>query len=637
MPSIGRPTLRAHPHASIRRSLAIAAGVVLCPCVAAHAQFVQPFTSEHSPRGVVYNMLFSPPISAPQDGFPMAVADLDGDGDPDLVLTGRIDGLVGVYENTGAGVFVNRSAASGIANATSIQGLSAFDADRDGDLDLFLAMRHGACRLYRNDGGLAFTDITASAGVGVTLPATGTSVVDFDGDGDLDLHLCSYSAVARNILFRNDGDLTFTDVAPALGLDSAGLSYQSVWSDVDLDGDADLVVSNDRGFGNVPNQLWRNDRGTFTDLSAASGMDVSLCSMGVACGDIDGDGRPDFYFTNLPDPAPPLFGANPLLLNAPGPVFTEAQDAWGVANFRMSWGAILWDFDNDGDLDLYVNNETQPNALFRNAGAPPMTDIASAAGVAGTGNVSFCSVIGDLDRDGDLDLLLNNYGSATRLLMNQEGERRAWLRLRVAGEGRLRDAAGASARVVSRVAKGKSKPGPAVAQWREVLVGGNGFVGQNESTLHFGLGAPTASAAIVDSIEVRWPAGEGGATRVLTGYGAGVEWTAYPPSRLGDVEGDGVVALADWAAFAAVGLGPVAAGREMFDFDGDGDLDTGDLAAFWSRASIARGDLDGDGTVNAGDLAILLGAWGTGGVAADLDLDGTVNAGDLAILLGAWG
>ncbi|MFM1823522.1 MAG: hypothetical protein RI967_1788, partial [Planctomycetota bacterium] len=604
---------------------AIAGGLTVPSDGLLEAQTVAPFTSEHSPRGVIYNMLFAPPITAPQDGFPMAVADLDGDGDADLVLTGRIDGQIGVFENTGAGVFVNRSAASGLANMTSVQGMSAFDADRDGDLDLFLANRHGACRLYRNDGGLAFTDVTAAAGVGVTVPATGTSVVDFDGDGDLDLHLSSYSAVARNILFRNNGDWTFTDVAPALGLDSAGLSYQSVWSDVDLDGDSDLVVSNDRGFGNVPNQLWRNDGGTFTDISAASGMDVSLCSMGVACGDLDGDGRPDFYFTNLPDPAPPLFGANPLLLNAPGPVFTEAQEAWGVASFRMSWGAVFWDFDNDGDLDLYVNNETQPNALYRNAGAPPMTDIAALVGVTGTGNLSYCSVVGDLDRDGDLDLLLNNYGSATRLLMNQEGQRRAWLRMRVAGEGRLRDAAGASARVMSRAPKAKSGKSPALVQWREVLVGGNGFVGQHESTLHFGLGAASA----VESIEVRWPAGEGGATRVLTGYGAGVEWTAYPPSRLGDVEGDGVVGLADWTAFAVAGFGAVSPGREMFDFDGDGDRDAGDLAAFWSRASIARGDLDGDGVVNAGDLAILLGAWGTGGVPADLDLDGTVNAGDL--------
>jgi hypothetical protein len=604
--------------------LALGAPLVLSGSVL--AQSVAPFTSEHSARGVVYNMTFGPPITAPQDGYGMAVADLDGDDDLDLVLLGRADGLVGLYANNGSGVFTNRSATSGIAASPSGAGLAAFDYDRDGDLDLVVAQKYHPTRLYRNDGNLSFADVSAAAGFGFTVLSTGMSVADFDGDGWLDLHLCTYSAAEPNRLLRNRGDGTFEDVAAALGVASTGLSYQSVWADYDRDSWPDLCVSNDRGFAGVPNRLWRNSLGTFVDVSAGTGMDVSLCSMGVACGDLTGDGRPDYYFTNLPDPQPPLLGVNPLLLSAAKGPFARGEAEWGVANLKMSWGAIFWDFDNDRDLDLYVNNEFQPNALYRNPGAPPMTDIAAAAAVAGTANLSFASAVGDLDRDGDLDLLLNNYGGPVRLLMNQEGAQRNWLRLRVAGDGRVRDAIGASAALVARGAKGQPLP----PQWREVLCGGNSFLAQHETTLHFGLG----NAAGVDSIEVRWPAG--GPTRTLTSLPMNARWTAYPPSRLGDVDGDGVVGPLDWAQYAQWGLGPLVPGREMLDFDGDSDLDGADVAAFWASSAFARGDLDASGAVGGSDLAIMLGAWGSAGSAADLDLDGSVGAADLSILLGAW-
>ena len=593
----------------------------------AGAQSVTPFTSEHSARGVIYNMSFAPPITAPQDGYGMALADLDGDGDLDLVFLGRPDGLVGVYENNGSGNFTNRSAASGLAISPSGAGVAAFDYDRDGDLDLLIAQKYHPTRLYRNNGGLVFSDVSESAGLGFIVPATGVSVADFDGDGWLDVALCTYSATVPNMLLRNKGDGAFEDVAPTLGVASTGLSYQSVWSDYDRDSWPDLCVSNDRGFGNVPNQLWRNAEGAFIDVSATTGMHVSLCSMGVACGDLNGDARPDFYFTNLPDPAPPLFGVNPLLLSTSKGAYARGEEQWGVANLKMSWGAIFWDFDNDRDLDLYVNNETQPNALFRNPGVPPMVDVATAVAVTGSANLSFASAIGDLDNDGDLDLVVNNYGGPVRLFMNQEGSQRNWLRLRVAGEGRVRDAIGASATLAALGAKGHAL----APQWREVFCGGNSFLAQNETTLHFGLG----DAFGVASIEVRWPAG--GPVRIFTGLAMNTMWTAYPPSRLGDVDGDGVVGISDWAQFAQWGLGPLVPGREMLDFDGDGDIDGADLAAFWSRATFVRGDLDANGAVDAADLATMLSSCGAQNSPADLDLDGAVGASDLATLLSAWG
>ncbi|MFM7051369.1 MAG: FG-GAP-like repeat-containing protein, partial [Planctomycetota bacterium] len=495
---------------------------------------------------------------------------------------------------------------------------------------LYIAQKNQPARLLRNNGGFAFTNVAAAAGVEESVAATGCSVADYDGDGWPDLYLCIYATTAPNRLYRNRGDGTFENIAPALGVGSAGLSYQAVWSDYDRDGWPDLTVSNDRGFGNVPNQLWRNQQGAFVDVSAASGMDVSLCSMGIACGDLSGDLRPDFYFTNVPDPTPPLLGANPLLLGGAAGAFTRADEAWGVSHFKFSWGTVLWDFDNDADLDLFVNNETLPNTLYRNPGAPPMADIAVAAGVTGTATSSYCSMVGDLDRDGDLDLVVNNYGGAVRLYMNQEGQQRKWLRLRVAGEGRVRDAIGASATLQAARAKG-GKGAPPAPQWREVLCGGNGYLAQHDMTLHFGLGA----AQGVQSVVVRWPAG--GPVRTLLNLPVGMQWTAYPPSRLGDIGGDGAVNLADWTQFAQWGQGPIMPGREMLDFDGDSDIDASDVAAFWQRATLRRGDLNGDGAVQADDLAALLGAWGQGGTVADLDLDGTVGAADLAALLSNWG
>ena len=582
------------------RQALLAAAAVAWACAAAHAGSFVPFTAEQSARGVTYNMMLSVPLPTPSEGFGMAAADLDGDGDLDLVLLGRADGLVGIYENLGSGTFANRSATSGISPTPLGRGVAAFDYDRDGDLDLYVAQHGQPCRLWRNDGALRFSDVTQAAGLAFTGPANGCSVADFDADGHLDLYQCTYQVGLPNRLYRNLGNGSFQEVAASLGVASLGLSYQSTFSDFDRDGRPDLCVSNDRGVGNVPNQLFRNTGTGFFDASDASGMSVALCSMGMACADLDGNGRSDFYFTNVPDPAPPLLGVNPLMMGSTAGTFSQAQVEWGVENRFFSWGAVFLDIDNDGDLDLYVNNETVPNRLYLNPGAPPMVDAAAAAGVAGTTGLSYVTVAGDLDGDGDLDLVQNNMAGAVRLFMNNEGSRRSWLRLRVAGGGRVRDAVGASATLVARVSGGALRP----PQWREVLCGGNGYLGQSETTLHFGL----ADAVAADSVEVRWPSG--GGVRTLRNLAANATWTAYPDARLGDVDGDGDVDGADWASFAAWGRGALVPGREMLDFDGDGALGDADLAAFWLRSGARRGDLDGDGTVGGSDLGMLLGAWG---------------------------
>ena len=615
------PTSSASPANAMLAVAVVLAGVV-------HADDPIPFTSEASLRGISYTMASFPPFQSGQHGYGLSLADLDGDGDLDLVALGRTNGMVGVFENDGSGHFTNRSFSSGLPPSLLNSSVLAFDHDRDGDLDLFIGRTGVPSSFYRNDGDFTFVDITLESGIAATLPVTGLAAADYDGDGWVDLFVCNYDVDTQNQLWRSRGDGTFEDVAVELGFVSTARSFQPVWSDFDRDSWPDLYLSNDRGVGAGPNELHRNrGDGTFEEIGAARGADVALCSMGLAAGDLDGDLRPDYYLTNLPGTAPPLFGANPLLMNSPEGVFTQAQVAWGVDHHRMSWSAAFWDFDNDADLDLFVVNENQPNALYRQEPSPPMSELPEAAGLAGSTNLAFASAFGDLDGDGDLDLVTYHYGEPLRVFINQEGSQRSWLRLRVAGEGRVRDAAGASATLVPRNAKGRL----GAPQWREVLFGGNSYLGQNEATLHFGLDA----AVVADSIEVRWPCG--GPVRTLRNLTANREWTAYPPMRLGDVDGDGLVDLADWLVFAQWGLGPLEPGREMLDFDGDGSLGPADVASFWSRCVALRGDLDGSGAVGGADLATLLAAWGTTDAIADLDLDGTVGGSDLAILLGGWG
>ena len=619
---------RTDPSREIRATASFALAATFAMWVSPGAIFadLEPFTSEAIERGVQYTMQ-GYPQSGGAYGFGMAIADLDGDGDLDLVLIGRSNGLPGLFENDGTGHFTNRSWESGIFPLLSASSVVVFDFDGDGDLDLFFAQYMGNIgnRLYRQDAPWQFTDVTVGSGLAETLPTKGVCVADYDGDGWLDLYLSNYVVpgnvdVTRNRLYRNLGNGTFARVQPGPGIESPLPSLHAHWTDYDGDSWPDLYLSNDRGPYYGPNTLWRNDHGLLVDVSAASGADANLFSMGVASGDLNRDGYPDFYATNVPDPLPPLFGANPLLLSQGDGTYVEAQDEWGVAHHTLSWGAHFWDFDNDGDLDLYVNNQFAANTAYLNPGTPPMVNVTTQLQLAGTGGVSYVSIFGDLDGDGDLDLVQNNASGNVRIFMNQEGSRRRWLRLRVVGLGPNHQAAGASASVL---AGGRW-------QWAEVILGGNSYLGQNEPIMHYGLG----STVRADEVLVRWP--NGGPVRTLRNLSSNQLWTAYPPQRLGDVDGDGVVGASDWSAFQAWGLGPIEPGREMLDFDGDSMLGAADLAAFWDRASIVRGDLNGDGVVGGPDIAILLASWGAAKVPADLDLDGTVGGVDLAILLGGW-
>jgi enediyne biosynthesis protein E4 len=596
----------------------------------ARAGDIVPFTSEAGSRGLNFTMMPYPPISG-YYGFGCGFADFDSDGDRDVIVVGAANGRVGLFENVG-GTFIDRSLTSGIFPMTALSSFATADYDNDGDEDLLLTRVIEPSGLYRNDGNFTFTEVTFAAGIDTARLAKGACWGDYDGDGWIDLFICNYfyffgpPGASENQLYRNNGDGTFEDVAPALSLNSDGASLEAVWTDYDRDGDLDLYVSNDRGpYAGFPaNELYRNDGGTFTDVSQSSGADARLFSMGLACGDLDSNGRVDFFCTNTTDPAPPLFGAFPLLLGSPKGTFTQAQDLWGVAHptTNWGWGSTFFDWNNDGRLDLYVHDQFSPNSLFQNNGRPPLVDVAAAAGIEGSNLASYCSAFGDVDGDGDIDVLMNNMGEAVTLFINKEGEKRNAVSFRVISTASRAAAVGANASLTV----GKT------TLYRESYAGGNSYLGQNELNLHFGLDAATTATSAV----VRWPAN--GPTRTFSSIPANHTWTIYPPAKLGDGDQDGDIDAADRVALCDA-LGNVEPGTELFDFDGNfvvGSSDVMALKTLFLAAGLKWSDLNGDNHVDAADLAIILGAWGSTDCVKDLDGSGEVSATDLSILLGDW-
>ena len=629
----------------------------MSPAIPVRAGTVIPFTEEAQARGLSYIMQDYPQADG-YLGFGCGFVDLDGDGDADIVLIGASDGRVGLFENDGTGHFIDRSADSGIPMLLEGCAFSAGDYDGDGDLDLYFTQVALENKLLRNDGNFQFADVTARAGVGDVGAGQAAVFGDFDGDTWLDLYVCNYNGLGGtedidNKLYRNLGDGTFEEVGVEQTVDDFAPSFQAVWFDYDRDGDVDLYLSNDRGPIVRSNQLWRNDNGQLVNVSEDSGADVALFSMGVACGDFDGNGWPDLYCTNIGGYED---GFNPLLLNQGDGTFEEASAQAGVDQYITSWGSIFFDFNNDGHQDLYVNNMFEANALFTNDGTFPCPEIAAEANVAANAGVSFGSAVADVDADGDLDLLVNNLGGNVELFINHEGETRNWIRYRMLGQEKNVFAIGGN--VDTRVGE--------VWQFQEVLAGGNGYLGQNDLVIHIGLD----EATVVDEVVASWP---GGATvRILVNLPAGYTWTLYPPERLGDADGDGVVNIDDFVVFAGCFEAPFVPGCEMMDFDGNSIVDNDDFSAFvgvfdgtpedCNKNGIldmeeilldpkldanANGvldececpaDLTGDGQVGAADLAQLLGSWGPNpGHPADFNDDGMVNAADLAQLLGSWG
>ncbi len=391
----------------------------------------------------------------------VAWGDYDNDGDLDVYLShgGNPNQL---FRNEGGGVFVDATSGP-LGDSDFGEGVAWGDYDNDGDLDLYLANCGTANKLFRNDGGGVFVDVT-SGPLGDPACGTGFAWGDFDNDGDLDIYLVN--ADGPNKLFRNDGGGTFVDATTG-PLGDSGNGTAVACADYDNDGDLDIYIVND---GNA-NKLLRNEGGlVFVDVTSGPLGDAGN-GRGVDWGDYDNDGDLDLYFANA-------YTGNKLLRNDGGGNFVNVTSG-PLADGGNVKGVIWGDYDNDGDLDLFLAKGDGamkgPNRLLRNDGGGTFVDVTSGA-LTDSGLWSGSS-LGDFDNDGDLDLYVANLQGANKLFLNQKGSTNHWLHLNLVGVISNRSAIGARLRAVSG----------SLSQIREIS-GGSGYMSQNSLTAEFGLG-----------------------------------------------------------------------------------------------------------------------------------------------------
>jgi hypothetical protein len=414
-------------------------------------------------------------------------------------------------------------------------GAAVGDYDNDGDLDLYGA-NFGPNVLYRNNGQGTFTDVTAEAGVNDPRWSTSAAFTDYDRDGDLDLFVANYidftlkgnkrcytptgevdfcspssyrPAPAR--LFRNQGDGKFVDVTQTSGIGSAfGPGLGVTCADFNNDGWVDIYVAND----GAANLLWVNKGdGTFEEAGlmagAAYGADgVARAGMGVTAGDFDNDGAEDILVTNLTREGSTLYRNN-----GRGEFHDATQefDLTRPSFLSTGFGVGWFDYDNDGWLDIFSANGSvtlmpslrgaaypfhQRNQIFHNEGlGKRFRETSAEAGAAlQLSEVSRGAAFGDIDNDGDIDVIVSNNNGPARLLLNEAGSRSHWLVVRLEGVKDNRFGVGAR---VAALRKGQ-KP-----LWRRAGADGS-YLSASDSRVHFGLGRDPSLEAVV----VQWPGGD---------------------------------------------------------------------------------------------------------------------------------
>jgi hypothetical protein len=473
-----------------------------------------------------------------------ALFDYDNDGDLDVYLVqgGPLPGSKKgsplpnrLYRQDADEKFTDVTQESGLGDTGYGTGVAVGDIDNDGWVDVYVA-NFGPDALYRNAGNGKFTNITARAGIAGNAWSASACFCDYDRDGFLDLYVTHYVkfdptkvcvkgdgspdycspqsfAYESDTLYRNNGNGTFTDVSRAAGITRVQLPGLGViCSDFTGDGLPDFYVAND----GEANNLWVNQgNGKFADQAflsgaALSGLGRPQASMGLALGDADGDGDLDLFMTHL------INDYNTLYLNDGHFGFEDKTAEAGLLTPSLPWtgfGTAFIDYDHDSDLDLvvvngavdrhkpspgarmspYWNHYAEPKHLYQNDGRGRFKDVSALTGSFGKEfDLSRGLAVGDVDRDGDLDLLVTNTAGPARLYRNDAAKGGSWLLVRAYDVKHKRDAHGA---IVTVLAGGK--------KYVRVADPAFSYLSANDPRAHFGI----VGATRADSIMVSWPDG----------------------------------------------------------------------------------------------------------------------------------
>jgi hypothetical protein len=495
---------------SIRRAAALAVLPALVWAVPAAGAPVT-FDDRTSAAGLDY----TPSLMADMAGGAMfsggSVGDFNRDGWPDLFMLGGGNVVDALFINNGDGTFTDKAADWGVDLLHRGRGTTVGDFNADGWPDLYVTSsgdltggeRIGQHMLYRNNGDGTFTDIAGSAGVNLTSPtstiATGAAFGDYDLDGDLDLFVCHYDGNDGSRLFRNNGDETFADVTGTAGIDQDFFGFSPRFVDMNGDRYPELLIANDY----VTSRYYvNNGDGTFTDETASSGTGLEDNGMGTTVADFNRDGRPDWYVTSIYEDMTHKDG-NYLYVNQGSDTYTVLREADGARNAGWSWGSEALDLDHDGFIDIAATNgwgtpefTLEETYLYRNNGDMTFSEVQG--GTSGFDHVAQGRTLLtlDYDRDGDMDIALTAFEGAIALYRNDvSGADANWLEvaLDTSGDpGLAPDGYGAKVTAVSG--------GVTQYFW---INGGATYLGRSQPVAHFGLGSSTT----VDTLTVDWPDG----------------------------------------------------------------------------------------------------------------------------------
>ncbi|MFT4804652.1 MAG: hypothetical protein ACJAZK_002842 [Psychroserpens sp.] len=424
-------------------------------------------------------------------GNGLSLADFDNDGWDDITLTTGVGQAVRFFKN------VNGNFVEQIFNLPNLdiqtKAVNWVDIDNDGDKDLFVTSDTSGNKLFENTGSLVFQEISEISGMNTNnMFSYGASWGDYNNDSFLDVFISNRSEAVPNILYKNNGDNTFTDESGFAGISNDGhMSFCSVFFDLNNDGFQDIYISNDK-YNHANIMYLNNGNGTFTDVSESSLTNISIDAMTTTIGDYNNDGWFDIYVTNTSN-------GNVLFKNQTNGTFLNTTAESGTSFNSIGWGAVFLDADNDKDVDLYVSGYFDGStegllsaAFYENIGNETFS-IPSNAGFSGDDRESYSNATADLNHDGLVDIVVNNGDNMDVFVWNNQSvTANSWLKVSLEGVQSNRDGIGA----VIEISINNNK------QYRYTHLG-EGYLSQNSSTKSFGLG----DATNIDYVKVTWLSG----------------------------------------------------------------------------------------------------------------------------------